>query len=57
VKSPKLFFVDPALAVFLAGYYDAAALAGSRELGQYFETMVYFHLRALCEGMTPKAGL
>lgn len=57
VKSPKLFFIDPALAVFLSGYYDAAGLAGSRELGQYFETMVYFHLRALCEGMTPKAGL
>ena len=57
VKSPKLFFVDPALAVFLSGYYDAAGLTGSRELGQYFETMVYFHLRALCEGMTPKAGL
>jgi len=57
VKSPKLFFIDPALAVFLSGYYDAAGLAGSRELGHYFETMVYFHLRALCEGMTPKAGL
>lgn len=57
VKSPKLFFIDPALAVFLSGYYNTAALADSRELGQYFETMVYFHLRALCEGMTPKAGL
>lgn len=57
VKSPKLFCVDPGLAVFLSGYYDAASLAGSRELGHFFETMVYFHLRALCEGMTPKAGL
>jgi predicted AAA+ superfamily ATPase len=57
VKSPKLFFVDPALAVFLSGYYDAAGLSASRELGHYFETMVYLHLRALCETMTPKAGL
>jgi hypothetical protein len=57
VKSPKLFFVDPALAVFLSGYYDAAGLGASRELGHYFETMVYLHLRSLCESMTPKAGL
>lgn len=57
VKSPKLFFVDPALAVFLSGYFDASGLGTSRELGHYFETMVYLHLRALCESMTPKAGL
>lgn len=57
VKSPKVFYVDPALAIFLAGYYDAASVAGSRELGHYFETMVYLHLRALCEGMTPRGGL
>ncbi len=57
VKSPKLFCIDPGLAVFLSGYYAAADLARSRELGHFFETIVYFHLRALCEGMTPKARL
>ena len=29
VKSPKLFFIDPALAVFLSGCYDAATLGAS----------------------------
>lgn len=57
VKSPKVFYVDPALAAFLSGYYNAESIAGSRELGHYFETMIYLHLRALCEGMTPRAEL
>lgn len=57
VKSPKIFYIDSALAIFLSGYFDAASVAKSRELGQFFETMVYLHLRALCEGMTPRAGL
>lgn len=57
VKSPKLFFVDPALAVFLSGYYDNDSLAKSRELGGFFETLVCNHLQALCEGMTPRGTL
>ena len=57
VKSPKVFFFDPALAIFLSGYHDAESLAKSRELGGYFETMVYLHLKALCETMTPKAQI
>ena len=57
VKSPKLFFVDPALAVFLSGYFDAVTLAGCREKGSFFETLVFNHLRTLCEGMTPRATL
>lgn len=57
VKSPKIFFVDPALAIFLSGYFDTTALAGSRELGGFFETLVGHHLRSLCEGMTPRASL
>ena len=57
VKSPKVFYVDSALAIFLSGYFDKASLAGGRELGGFFETMVCHHLRALCEGMTPRATL
>jgi predicted AAA+ superfamily ATPase len=57
VKSPKVFYVDPALAIFLAGYYDRASLEKCRELGGFFETLVGHHLRSLCEGMTPRATL
>lgn len=57
VKSPKIFYIDPALSIFLSGYLDDELLKSSRELGNYFETMVYLHLRGLCETMTPKAGL
>jgi uncharacterized protein len=57
VKSPKVFFLDPALAVFLAGYHDQEALRNSRELGHFFETMVGLLLRARCENMIPRAGL
>lgn len=57
VKSPKIFFVDPALAIFLSGYFDTPAVAGCRELGGFFETLVGHHLRSLCEGMTPRASL
>lgn len=57
VKSPKVFFVDSALAIFLSGYYDAESLGRCRELGGFFETLVGHHLGALCEGMTPRASL
>jgi hypothetical protein len=55
VKSPKVYFLDPSLSIFLSGYTDRDALVNSREVGGYFETMVYLHLRALCELMTPQA--
>lgn len=55
VKSPKIYFIDPAISIFLSGYYDEESLLRSRELGGYFETMVYLHIRALCEMMKPKA--
>lgn len=57
VKAPKLFFLDPALAIFLAGYHDVTSLRNSRELGGFFETLVYLHLKALCQTMTPPAAL
>ena len=57
VKSPKVYFMDPSLSIFLSGYTDRDALVNSREVGGYFETLVYLHLRALCELMTPQAHL
>jgi predicted AAA+ superfamily ATPase len=57
IKSPKLYFIDPALSIFLAGYFDKESLVKARELGSFFETMVYLHLRSICETMTPRAQL
>jgi predicted AAA+ superfamily ATPase len=57
LKSPKAFFNDPALAVFLSGYFDLDDLRKSREYGSYFETFVYHHLRILTRLMTPSARL
>lgn len=57
VKSPKVYFVDPALSIFLSGYIDEESIANSRELGSYFETMVFLHVRGLCEMMKPRASI
>lgn len=57
VKSPKIFFLDPALSIFLSGIHDQETLLKSRELGGYFETLVYLQLRAWCEAQTPKQGI
>ena len=57
VKAPKMYIVDPALAVYLAGYLDGESLARSREVGGFFETLVHLHLRALCRLMTPRAQI
>ena len=43
----------PGLAAFLAGYTDVTALAGARELGGFFETLVYLQLRVACALMSP----
>lgn len=57
VKSPKVFWMDPGLPVFLSGYYDAESLSTARELGSFFEGLIYQHLSVLCGLMTPKARL
>jgi len=54
-KSPKLFFIDPGLCIYLSGYYDEDSLRSSREAGNFFETMMYMHLRIAAELMVPKA--
>lgn len=57
VKSPKSFWNDTGLAVHLSGYYDAGELRNARELGAFFETLIYHHLRVLARLMTPAARL
>ncbi len=57
LKSPRVFWSDPALAVFLAGYFDLESLRKSRELGFFFETLVYLHLRILAAELVPRAKL
>ncbi|MBN2146221.1 MAG: ATP-binding protein [Anaerolineales bacterium] len=57
LKSPKLFWNDTGLAVFLSGYYQEDELRKAREFGAYFETLIYHHLRALTRLMTPPGRL
>lgn len=57
IKSPKIFFIDVGLAVFLSGYYDRESLLKAREYGNFFETMVFLHLKSLCHTLTPQAKL
>lgn len=57
LKAPKAFWNDPGLTVFLSGYFDLEALRRARELGAYFETLVFHHLRVLAGLMTPLARL
>lgn len=57
LKAPKAFFNDPALAVFLSGYFEVEDLRKAREYGAYFETFVYHHLRILARLMSPSARL
>jgi len=57
LKSPRIFWADVGLAVFLAGYYSADDLRGSRELGAFFETLIYQHLRVGGGLLTPRARL
>ena len=56
VKAPKALWNDPALALFLAGYYDQEALRSSREMGATLETLILHHLRVLANLMTPPHG-
>jgi len=56
-KSPKIFFVDPGLSVYLSGYHDEGSLGKARELGSFFETMIFLHLKILSELLIPKASL
>jgi predicted AAA+ superfamily ATPase len=54
-KSPKLFFIDPGLCIYLSGYYNEESFRNARELGSFFETMVHMHIKIASELMVPKA--
>lgn len=54
IKSPKIHWVDPALAVHLSGIHDARTLSDSREAGAFFESLVFLHLQILTGLMVPK---
>ena len=57
VKSPKIFWLDPSLAIYLAGYYDKKSLENSREFGSFYESLVYHHLRILADLLKPRAKI
>jgi predicted AAA+ superfamily ATPase len=57
LKSPKVFWNDTGLAVFLSGYFDIESLGAAREYGAYFETLIYHHLRVLTRLMVPSGRL
>ncbi len=54
IKSPKIFFIDPALAVYLSGYNETKMLQKAREKGAFFENLVFLHLKVNCEISLPK---
>lgn len=57
LKSPKAFWNDPGLAVFLSGYFQEEDLRKSRELGCFFETFIYHHIHVLAQLMNPPARI
>lgn len=57
LKSPKAFWNDPGLAVFLSGYFEVDDVRKAHEYGAYFETLIYHHLRVLARLMTPPGRL
>jgi predicted AAA+ superfamily ATPase len=56
-KSPKGYWNDTGLAVFLSGYYQEDELRKARELGSFFESFIYHHLRVMAQLMNPPARL
>jgi len=57
IKSPKLYWADPALAAFLAGHYDEKSLRASREIGGLFENLVLQQLQVASSLMSPPARI
>lgn len=57
LKSPKVYWADPGLATFLAGYHDETSLSQAREVGAFFESLLLHHLRVLAQLLTPRGRL
>lgn len=54
IKSPKIYFIDPALISFLCGYHEEKVLMSAKEAGSIFESLVLLHLTVLSELLIPK---
>lgn len=54
IKSPKTMWIDPGLVTHLCGFADPAAMRSSREAGGIFEALVFLHLSALAQLMSPR---
>lgn len=54
VKTPKVYWLDTALASYLGGVHDMKGLESAREKGAYFENFVFHHLKCLAELMVPQ---
>lgn len=54
MKSPKIYWVDPGLAAYLSGHYDADSLRTAREAGGLFESLVILHLKVLGQLLAPR---
>jgi len=57
IKTPKVYFVDPALPAFLINYYDAETIENSKEFGSLFENFIFLHLKVLAELTIPKSNI
>jgi len=57
IKSPKLYWADPALAAFLAGHYCKESIRSSREIGGLFENLALQQLQASASLLSPPARL
>lgn len=54
IKTPKIYWLDPGLCVYLSGYFDKKSLDRAREVGSFFETLVFLHVRVLSQLMIPQ---
>lgn len=57
LKSPKIHWIDPALAAYLSGLHDPLAFKHSREAGALFESLVFLHIQVPSGLMVPKPRL
>jgi predicted AAA+ superfamily ATPase len=57
IKSPKIFFIDPALSIYLAGYHDEETLKRGREWGSFFEAALFMHLKILAGLLIPRGAV
>jgi predicted AAA+ superfamily ATPase len=57
VKSPTPYYFDSGLGSFLEGHYSTESLAGSRESGAAFESLVLHHLTVAARLLTPRGRI